>query len=136
MRSLLAAALLFAAVASAQEAPPKPLSIAVEAVGDRDAGVVARVFFRFANPRAITEAGLFLEGSLSEGGRVPRNFRFPVPRKNDKFICSTRWAVLPDKRNEMSMLHLFGEGEVEIEARLILEGDNGAAPQLVAEAHE
>src|ERR1051325_3996397 len=148
MRSLLAAALLFAAVASAQEAPPKPLSIAVEAVGDRDAGVVARVFFRFANPRAITEAGLFLEGSLSEGGRVPRNFRFPVPRKNDKFIWnntlehngklirSTRWAVLPDKRNEMSMLHLFGEGEVEIEARLILEGDNGAAPQLVAEAHE
>src|SRR5688500_17453970 len=86
MRTLLAAALLLVSTVAAAQDVPKPLSIALEPLGDRDLGVVARVFFRFANPRAVTEAGLFLEGSFTQDGHVPRNFRFAVPRKNDKGV--------------------------------------------------
>ncbi len=145
--SLVAALLLVSAVAAAQDAP-KPMSIVLEPLGDSERGVVARVYFRFANPHAITEAGLYLEGSFIESGHVPRNFRFAVPRKKDRLIWNNtflrngkavrnqRWSVLPDKRNEMSAVHTFAEGETEIEARLILEADYGGAPVLVAEATE
>jgi|GEM_PF-3806424 len=72
MRTLtIVAALLLAPVIAAAQDLPKPLSIAIEPLGDRDQQVVARVFFRFANPRAITEAGLFLEGSFTQDGQVP-----------------------------------------------------------------
>lgn len=145
--SLIATLLLVSVIAAAQDAP-KPMSIVLEPLGDSDSGVVARVYFRFANPHAITEAGLFLEGSFIESGHVPRNFRFAVPRKKDRLIWNNtflrngkavrnqRWSVLPDKRNEMSAVHTFAEGETEIEARLILEADYGGAPILVAEATE
>jgi len=146
MRTLLAAALLLAATISAAEDAPKPLSISLEPLGDRDGGVVARVFFRFANPRAITEAGLFLEGSFTQKGQVPRNFRFSVPRRdtkrvgtsthvrNGKIVRQTVWAVKPDQQNQMATRHTFAEGEVEIEVRLVLEADYGGASKLVAEA--
>ena len=148
MRALLAAALLFVSTFAVADDSPKPLSIAIEPLGDGDRGVVTRIFFRFANPHAITDAGLFLEGSITEAGHVPRNFRFPVPRKddkwvwdksvyrNDKLIRSSRWAVLPDKRNEMSYVHTFAEGEAEIDVWLVLEADYGAAPRLIAHATE
>jgi len=148
MRTLLATALLLAsAIASAQDTP-KPLSVALEPLGDRGDAVVARVYFRFANPRAITEAGLFLDGSFTEAGQVPRNFRFAVPRKDDKLIWSntfmrnektirsSRWAVLPDQRNEMAVVRTFAEGKTEIEVRLILETDDGRGPLLIAKATE
>jgi hypothetical protein len=146
MRTLLAAALLLAATVAAAEDAPKPLSISLEPLGDGDGGVVARVFFRFANPRAITEAGLFLEGSFRQKGQVPRNFRFSVPRRdtkrvgssthvrNGKIVRQTLWAVKPDQQNQMATRHTFAEGEVEIEARLILEADYEGASKLVAEA--
>ena len=148
MRTLLAAALLLVSTVAVAQDVPKPLSIAIEPLGDLDRGVVARVFFRFANPRAITEAGLFLEGSFTQDGHVPRNFRFAVPRKNDKGIWNntiqhnskivrqSRWALLPDKRNEMSAVHTFAEGAVEIDVRLVLEADYGGQPRLIAKAME
>jgi hypothetical protein len=148
MRTLCAAVLLvLSAVVPAQDAP-KPLSIAVVPLGDRHDDVMARVYFRFANPREITEAGLFLEGSFRQPGQVPRNFRYAVPRKGDKLIWSntvqrnrkvvdrTSWAVLPDQRNEMTTEHRFFVGEAEIEARLVLEGDRGRAPATIAQATE
>jgi hypothetical protein len=147
MRTLLAAALLLAAATiSAAEDAPKPIEISLEPLGDRDGGVVARVFFRFANPRAITEAGLFLDGSFRQKGQVPRNFRFSVPRRdtkrvgtsthvrNGKIVRQTVWATKPDQQNQMATRHTFAEGEVEVEARLILEADYGGASKLVAEA--
>ena len=145
--SFVAALFLIATVAVAQDAPP-PLTIAIEPLGDVDHGVVARVFFRFANPRAITEAGLFLEGSFLQDGKVPRNFRYAVPRKDDKFVWEstrrrngrilhrTRWTLLPDQRNELSAIHTFVEGSAEIEVRLVLQGDYGHGPVLVAKAAE
>ena len=149
MRTLLASALLVvSAIAAAQDAPPKPIAIALQPLGDRGHGVVAEVSFRFANPRAITEAGLFLEGSFKQAGHVPRNFRVAVPRKNDRGIWNnawlrngktvrvTRWALLPDKRNEAAMVHLFDEGPAEIDVQLVLEADYGGPPRLIATATE
>ena len=148
MRTLFAAALLLvSAIAAAQDAP-KPLSIALEPLGDRDGGVVTRVVFRFANPRAITDAGLFLEGSFRQAGKVPRSFRYAVPRKRDRMVMHntlakngelvrhTRFAVLPDQRNEVSAVHIFAEGAAEIDAWLVLEGDNDGPSVLVAKAIE
>jgi cyclohexyl-isocyanide hydratase len=149
MRSTLAALMLLVpAMAIAADTVKKPLSIQLELLGDRDREVVARVFFRFANPRAMTAAGLFVEGSLKQAGEIPRNFRFRVPRDRDRFIWNnsfewngklvrlTQWSLLPDQRNELALGHRFLEGEAEIEARLILEGDRDNPARLIAEASE
>jgi hypothetical protein len=148
MRTLLAAALFAVASFAAGQETLKPVSIAIEPLGDSDRGVVTRVFFRFANPRAVTDAGLFLEASFHEAGHVPRNFRVAVPRKHDKFIWNkttirngkvirhSSWAVLPDKRNEMSVVHTFAEGETEISAWLVLETDDDGGPVIVAKASQ
>ena len=148
MRTLFAAALLLvSAIAAAQDAPP-PLTIALEPLGDRDGAVVMRVFFRFANPREITEAGLFVEGSIRQEGRLPRLFRYAVGRKNDRLILNrsfarngklvrlSRFAVLPDQRNEISAVHTFVEGKAEINAWLVLEADYDDPQQIVAKASE
>jgi hypothetical protein len=147
MRMMLTALLLVAAVASAQETAPKPLSVTVETLGDDEhGGVVTQVVFRFANPRRITEAGLFLEGSFTQEGRVPRNFRFSVPRKDDKLVQSsthtrngklvklTRWAIRPDPQNEMKAVHTFAAGKLDIDVRVVLDGDYGEPPTLVSSA--
>lgn len=148
MRTFLAALLLATAVAAVAQEAPKPLSIAIEPLGDNEHGVVTRIFFRFANPHAVTDAGLFLQGSFVQDGKVTRNFRFAVPREDDKLIWHnyvqrnntvlrhSRWAVLPDQRNEMTAIHTFAEGAAEIEVRLILESDDGSSPLLVAKATE
>ncbi len=147
MRTLLAAALLFvSSVVAADDATKPALSIELQPLGDSGHGVVTQLFFRFANPRAVTDAGLFLEGSLRQGGGVPRNFRFAVPRKGDKMIWHntvqkngkitrhTAWSALPDQRNQMAMVHTFAEGEAEVQVWLVLETDDGSGPQLIAEA--
>ncbi len=146
MRTLFAAAILAAASFAAGQEALKPVSIAIEPLGDGDRGIVTRVFFRFANPREVTDAGLFLEGSFHEAGHVPRNFRVAVPRKHDRFIWNkttirngkivhhSSWSVLPDKRNEMSVVHTFAEGETEISAWLVLEKDYDGGPVIVAKA--
>lgn len=146
MRRLFAVALLLVSGMAVAQDAPKPIAIAVEPLGDSEHGVVARVSFRFANPRAITEAGLFLDGSFAQAGRVPRSFRFSVPRKHDrmiwnnsvvkngKLVRSESWSVLPDQRNQLSTVHTFAEGEVEIDVWLVLEGDRDGAPVTAARA--
>lgn len=146
MRTMFAAALVvLSALATAQETP-KPIAVTIEPLGDREHGVMTRVVFRFANPSAITEAGLFLDGTFRQAGQVPRNFRYSVPRnkdrmvmnamsmRNNKLIRLSRYAVLPDQANEVSALHLFGEGEVEIDAWLVLEPDYDDPQRIVAKA--
>ena len=110
IRKLLTA-LMFAAVASAQEAPA-PLAISVDALGDSDTGVVARVSFRFPIPPEVPpETGLFLQGSFMQNGKVLRNFRYAVP---------------PDQRGAITAIQSFAEGEAEVEARLIMPVENNA----------
>src|SRR5687768_18194499 len=81
--------LAFPIVAAAQDTPPsaaapaaeaKPISIALEALGDSDTGVVTRISFRFAKPpEASDETPFFLQGSFMQDGQVLRNFRYSVP---------------------------------------------------------
>jgi Ca-activated chloride channel family protein len=112
MRTLVAALLLLASphLLFAQEAA-KPLSIALEPLGDTDSGVAARVTFRYADPAEVApEAVLALQGSLMQGGQVLRNFRFPVSQS---------------RGNTLTSVQTFGEGEAEIEARLLMPMDDG-----------
>ena len=76
-------ALSLSSMLFAQEAA-KPITITLEALGDSEQGVASRITFRFAQPPEVPpETGLFLQGSLLQGGQVLRNFRFPVmPNSN------------------------------------------------------
>lgn len=114
MRTILAALLLVALpfTALAQEAPAKPLTVALEPLGDTEQGVAARITFRFANPVEVApETGLFLQGSFMQGGQVIRNFRYPV---------------MPSSGNTITAVQTFAPGEAEIEVRLIMPVDEGA----------
>jgi Ca-activated chloride channel homolog len=118
-KTLIAFLLALSTAASAQEAP-KALTIAVEPLGDSDAGVVARVTFRFADP---AESGpmnpLFLQGSFMQNGQVIRNFRFPVP----------------EQATSVKTVQTFAAGETEIEVRLIMPLEEGA-PVIIAKTAE
>lgn len=124
MPRALAAVLLIAlsSPAFAQEpAPPKPITIALEALGDTEQGVAARISFRFAQPPEVPpETGLFLQGSLLQGGQVIRNFRFPIA---------------PNTTNAISTVQAFAEGEVEVEVRLVMPIEEGS-PVIVAKVAE
>ena len=146
MRMMFAAALvLLSALATGQETL-NPIAITIEPLGDREHGVMTRVVFRFANPSAITDAGLFLDGILRQAGRVPRNFRYSVPRDKDRVVMNatfvrnrklvrlSRYAMLPDLRNEISTDELLVEGEAEIDVWLVLEPDYDNPQQIVAKA--
>ena len=120
MRKLLTAALVaLASVAVAQEAA-KPITISLEPLGDTDAGVAARITFRFAEPPEVPpETGLFLQGSLLHGGQVVRNFRY---------------AVKPNS-NSIATVQTFAEGEAEVEVRLVMPVEEGM-PVIVAKVAE
>ncbi len=124
MPRTLAAVLLIAlsSPAFAQEpAPPKPITITLEALGDTEQGVAARISFRFAQPPEVPpETGLFLQGSLLQGGQVIRNFRFPIA---------------PNTTNAISTVQAFAEGEVEVEVRLVMPIEEGS-PVIVAKVAE
>ncbi|HEX6640759.1 MAG TPA: VWA domain-containing protein [Thermoanaerobaculia bacterium] len=124
MRKILAAFLLVAlsSLAFGQEPPPpKPITIALEPLGDTEQGVAARISFRFAQPPEVPpETGLFLQGSLLQGGQVLRNFRFPIASENASGI---------------STVQVFREGEVEIEVRIVMPVEEGA-PVIVAKVDE
>jgi Ca-activated chloride channel family protein len=123
MRTTLAALLIaLSTLAFAQEpAPPKPITIAVEALGDTEQGVAARISFRFAQPPEVPpETGLFLQGSLLQGGQVIRNFRFPIA---------------PNTTNAITTVQTFAEGEVEVEVRLVMPIEEGS-PVIVAKVAE
>jgi VWFA-related protein len=122
MRNAFAAILVLAlaTTALAQEPAQKPITIALEALGDNEQGVVARVAFRFAQP---AEAGdgmeLFLQGSFLQNGKVLRNFRYAVPEKG----------------TSVSAVQTFAPGEAEVEVRLIMPVEDGA-PVMIAKMSE
>jgi Ca-activated chloride channel family protein len=121
MRKTLAAVLFVAlsSVAFAQEAA-KPITISLEPLGDTEAGVAARITFRFAQPPEVPpETGLFLQGSLLQGGQVMRNFRFPV---------------MPNS-NSITTVQTFAPGEIEVEVRLVMPIEEGM-PVIVAKVAE
>lgn len=124
MRKTVAALLLFALspfTAVAQEPPPKPITIALEALGDTEQGVAARISFHFAQPPEVPpETGLFLQGSLLQGGQVIRNFRFPIA---------------PNSTSAITTVQTFAEGEVEVEVRLVMPIEEGS-PVIVAKVAE
>lgn len=121
MRKTLAA-LLFAitAAAFAQEPQPeasKPITIALEPLGDTDGGIAARVTFRFANPEA--DGDVFLQGSFMQKGTVLRNFRYPVP----------------ESATSVTAVQTFAAGEAEVEARLVLPMED-MPPVILAKTSE
>ena len=124
MRKTVAVLLLFALsslTAAAQDPPPKPITIVLEALGDTEQGVAARISFRFAQPPEVPpETGLFLQGSLLQGGQVIRNFRFPIA---------------PNNTNAITMVQTFAAGEVEVEVRLVMPIEEGS-PVIVAKVAE
>ena len=73
MRKTVAVLLLFALsslTAAAQDPPPKPITIALETLGDTEQGVAARISFRFAQPPEVPpETGLFLQGRCCRADR-------------------------------------------------------------------
>lgn len=119
--TLLAVALAVPLVAQQPDAQ-KPIVIAVEPLGDNDAGeVVTRVSFRFPAPPEVTEEiALYLQGSFMQNGKVLRNFRYTVP---------------PDMRTSVTAVQAFAAGEFEIEARLVLPTDD-TAPIIIAKTAE
>lgn len=108
-------AVAIVAAALQGQTPPAPppdtsnranLTIAVEPAGDNAQGVVARVMFRFAIPSDVPPGVPFvIQGSIVKGGEVVRNFRFLVP---------------PEQRDQLRTTQTFAEGEMEIEARLLV----------------
>ena len=109
-RWLLIVALALPAIAQ-QTPQPDPnnranLSIAVETLGDTDAGVVSRVRFRFAAPDDVPQGvPLVVQGSFFQGGKVIRNFRLELP---------------PTERETASTIQTFAPGELTVEARLMI----------------
>lgn len=104
MKSALVALLLAASVAMADE--EKPLTITVEPLGDTDAGVVARLTFRYAIPSDVpTGVPLVVQGSISQEGKVIQRFRY---------------LLLPENRDTLAAVRTFPPGGLEIEARLMI----------------
>src|SRR4051794_39866556 len=98
MRQLVSALLLLAAIPLFAQQPAQPASeeksneknnaanlmISLDPLGDSDAGVVARVTFRFTIPEDVPPQGLALQGSMLQNGDVVRNFRFVLaPNQRD-----------------------------------------------------
>jgi VWFA-related protein len=109
MRKLLLS-LLFLAVAPFAAADESPMAIDVEPLGDSDAGVVARISFRYPTPEDAASSEFYLQGSFLQNGLVIRNFRIPV--------------VL-EREGPVTTVQTFAEGEAEIEARLIMPQPDG-----------
>lgn len=110
-------ALLLSLSAMAQDSGGR-VGIALETLGDTEQGVVVRMTLRFNTPvDEEPEARVALQGSLMQQGKVLRNFRF----------------VLPEKRPaEVPSIQVLPEGEVTIEVKMLLEGDNLSAPLLLS----
>ncbi|HUP46603.1 MAG TPA: VWA domain-containing protein, partial [Thermoanaerobaculia bacterium] len=111
-RSLMGMFLLVVALTAAgQEAGSDPnnranLGIALDILGDAEAGAVGRIRFRFAVPGDVPSGvPLVVQGSILLDGAVVRNFRIPVP---------------PDERSGATTIQTLPEGEVVVEARLMI----------------
>ena len=118
MRTRLALTALFAVLATALFAEDKAVAVALEPLGDSDTGIVARLTFRFAVPPDVDAVTpIVLQGSMSQGGKVVRNFRYVVP---------------PEKRGEMKTVQTFAAGAVEVETRMLVESPDDPAPLLLS----
>ena len=116
---LLAVALSVGAQEGAAPAASPALAIRVDVLGDGDAGAVARVRFRLHVPENVPPGvPLVVQGSLLQDGKVIRNFRLPVP---------------PEERETISTVQAVPEGEVTVEARLMIPFEE-EAPALIGKA--
>lgn len=98
-------ALLFAAGATAADEPNK-LTIALEPLGDSEAGVVARVTYRFTIPSDVPPGvPLVIIGSVMQQGQVVKLFRYPL---------------MPAQRDLLTAIQTLQPGDAEIEARLMI----------------
>jgi Ca-activated chloride channel family protein len=119
MRTALVVLIMVAAGVSAQQPAPQPpaaatpdpanlsnLTIKLLPLGDGEGGVVTRIVFRFAIPDdAPSGVPLAIQGSFLQGGTVLRNFRL---------------NLLPDDRETLSTIQTLPEGDLTVEARLII----------------
>ena len=86
-------------------AEPQKLTIALEPLGDSDAGVVARLTFKFVIGSDVPGGvPLVVIGSTTQGSTV-KPFRYPL---------------LPSQRNSLTAIQTLQPGDVEIEARLMV----------------
>jgi VWFA-related protein len=91
-------------VEAAQNA--EALHIALEVLGDAEAGAVARITFRLAVPQDVPPGvPLVVQGSLLRDGKVHRNFRLPIP---------------PEERQSVTTIQTLPEGDLTVEARLMV----------------
>lgn len=103
--------LVLALPALGQQPEPDPnnpanLAISLDVLGDAEAGVVARIRFRFAIPQEVPPfVPLVIQGSILRDGAVLRNFRLQIP---------------PEQRGEPSTIQTLPEGEVAVEARILV----------------
>lgn len=82
------------------------ITIAIEPLGDTEAGVVTRVIYRFAIPTdAPSGVPLVITGSISQNGDVVKRFRYPL---------------LPSSSSPLTSVATIPPGEAEIEARLMV----------------
>ena len=106
--------MILAPLAAAED---KPVVVTLTPLGDSDAGVVARISFRFVVPAEVTaDSAVILQGSLMQGGKVVRNFRY---------------VVAPEQRDAVKTVQAFQEGQVEVETRLLVEATDQASPLLL-----
>lgn len=117
LRSLLCALCVLAAPFLAADGA---VTVTLEPLGDTDAGVAARVSFRFAKPPEVTEdSALVLQGSFMQNGKILRNFRY---------------VVEPEKNGEAKTVQVFAEGEAVIETRLLVDDTAESSPLLLGKS--
>ncbi len=109
-------ALLISASLLAQD-PPDAIRIVTEPLGDAASGIATRVTFRIAIPPEVPQgAPLVLQGSVSSGGIVAKNFRYVLPSED---------------REVFTTVMQLAEGELEIETRLMIDVTD-SSPVIVA----
>jgi len=92
-----------------KEEPP-PLLIDITTLGDAADGVVVRVEFRYElPPEAMAGTTPVIQGSILRGSEVVENFRR---------------LLRPDERSSLRMIRTVGAGEIDVEARLLLDREN------------
>ncbi len=117
MRRALIALLLSSAAALADE--QKNLTIALEPLGDTDAGVVTRLTYRFAIPSEVPSGvPLVIIGSITQHAEVVKHFRYPLA---------------PSQRDSLSAIQTLQPGDAEVEARLMIPLEE-QTPVIVAKA--
>ncbi len=117
VRWIAALLLLLVAVSLLAQDRPEAIRIGTEPLGDAPAGIATRVTFRIAIPPEVPPgAPLVLQGSVSSGGTVVKNFRYVLPLEDREIFK----IVMP-----------LPEGELEIETRLMIDVPD-SSPVIVA----